>query len=125
MAFEESGAIPVNPPVRFVWPHRGYPPHIDFRGVTFVRSTGMPEENVAAHYRENVRENSAHLKVYATGAAVIDHVDHENPEVGPVNFLRHLWRDTTVPQKILIGAVTVAAAVLLWAAVGTVRRLLK
>lgn len=92
------------------WPFDSYPPEILVYGRPF-RMTAWANpflEGVVVEYRE-VGEPSGHMRVYANGTWVIDHVDCRNPDEG--NVIEHAVTDTSWgPPVVALGIAALAIA---------------
>lgn len=91
------------------WDVGGFPEVIRIAGCRFRQARWQEAaEGVVAQYREDVPVNSRHLKVYANGRWMIDHIDKINPDHGkPVE---HFLVDHPLGQ--FLAAVAVVGGVL-------------
>lgn len=112
---------------RWPWPDN-YPELIFFEDRRFcLASWAWPYSGVAAQYREDRPENSAHLLVLSDGTYRIDHLDEANPDHGRVG--QHFFRDTPFGKALstgygqfALGALGGFVAVLGVAAIGSTGR---
>lgn len=117
MSLGES-RLPV--PVSDNWPLPNFPDEI-WLGDRLFRKAQWQQDyvGVVEQYREAVARNSAHMKVYANGVWVIDHIDEDNPDMGrPVE---HFFNDHPLGQFLkVVGSVAlvVGGVALAGAAVG-------
>jgi hypothetical protein len=70
-------------PIIGTWPWGDCPDAVLIHDRLFRKARWQqPYAGVVEQYREAVARNSAHMKVYADGTWVIDHVDQDNPDMG-------------------------------------------
>lgn len=86
-------------PVRAAWPAAGLPRVVWLGGKRFVRSAGISRHaGTVAHYREDVRRDSAHAYVLRDGTYLIDHTDDFNPAYSPLShFVRDVLTVIAIP----------------------------
>jgi hypothetical protein len=100
----------IDPPITGYWNSREYPPVVRLNGRVFRKAFfEQAYDGVVAQYREDVEQNSRHLKVMADGTWRIDHVDDDNPDRG--RPIQHFFSDHPlaglVGLALAIGAVVV------------------
>ena len=99
--FNTLGEIPIIPHIRGDWALTmcPYPRFINYAGRSYeLARWRWPYKDVVAQYREMVPFNARHLKVFADGTFVIDHLDEANPDRG--QLVRHFFKDTKVGKFI-------------------------
>lgn len=82
-------------PIAGWWTLQEFPERVAAGGRTFRLARwkqGYP--GVVEQYREEVERYSMHMKVYANGYWVIDHIDEDNPDLG--RELPHFFNDHPV-----------------------------
>lgn len=96
-------------PLSDYWPLPNFPDEI-WLGDRLFRKAQWRQEyaGVVEQYREAVARNSAHMKVYANGVWVIDHIDEDNPDMGrPVE---HFFNDHPVGKTVKVVGIFALAA---------------
>ncbi len=109
-------------PITGWWTLPDYPDVVNAAGRRFRRARWKQDyDGVVEQYREEVAQNSMHLKVYEDGRWVIDHVDEDNPDMG--REVPHFFNDHPLGQFLkAAGAVVgvVACVAVAGAAIGAV-----
>ncbi|MBX3461045.1 MAG: hypothetical protein KF696_13950 [Planctomycetes bacterium] len=109
------GETNMSEPMRGTWTLPDFPDEIWLGDRLFRKAQWrQPYDGVVEQYREAVARNSAHMKVYANGLWVIDHVDEDNPDLG--RPIEHFFNDHPLGKAIKV----VGIFALAFAAVGAV-----
>ncbi|MCW8134441.1 MAG: hypothetical protein KIT75_02080 [Planctomycetota bacterium] len=112
MSLGESN-LPV--PLSGYWPLNSYPDEVLVNGRLFRKAQWrQPYDGVVEQYREAVARNSAHMKVYANGVWVIDHIDEDNPDMG--RPIEHFLNDHPVGKTVKVVGIFALAFLLVGAA---------
>lgn len=90
---------------RGVWSLSTYPDVVRLGRAQFRKagSIQQPYEGVVVQYREDIAENSRHMKVYADGTFTIDHVDRTNPDRGVFAAIKHFFQDHPWGKPVAFG----------------------
>lgn len=102
----------IDPPITGFWNIQGYPDSVCVDGSLFRKAVmQQPYDGVVAQYREDVAQNSRHMKVMSDRTWRIDHVDEDNPDRG--RWLEHFFNDHPLGALAALGLCVVGGAVLL------------
>lgn len=108
-------ATDIKPPIRGYWNYSDFPDVVWLDGDAFRKAAiKQSYEGVIEQYREDVVQNSRHLKVLADWTWCIDHIDEDNPDRG--RPIQHFFNDHPLGFVVgfgllLVGGVFVARAV--------------
>lgn len=108
-----GGKVVLSLPVGGYWMLADFPDEVLVGGVRFRKAVWrQPYDDVVEQYREAAARDSAHLKVFADGTWVIDHVDADNPDMGrPVE---HFFNDHPLGKLLKVVAPAAVAGLLVY-----------